>query len=346
MKMLLTADLHLTDNPKDEYRWSLFPWLVKQVKKHQVGMIGLLGDLTDVKDRHSEPLVNRVVDNLELLGKACPVIFDPGNHDGIQAGRPFFRFANHIYNVTCLTGPMDLDQMLFLPNTRDAQTDWADINFNSFRYIFCHQTFDGCVVENGMKMLGLPPAIFGKTKARIYSGDIHVPQVVSNKPRIEYVGAPYRIRFGDEYEPRVLMIGETPKGEHQQQDLYFPTAMKFLIELDGADPIRQLEKKLHRLQAEEGDQAKVRVQLKRDELPEWFAIRSDIVSLMAKRGIDLTGPELRSLAAPQPGQDAPGRKVARQGRQSPAKAVAAYGKRLGLSQAQIEAGRGLLSSPK
>src|SRR5882724_7118261 len=97
MKWLLTSDLHLSDKPRDAYRFGLFPWLAKQQKAHNVDAIFILGDLTENKDRHSAKLVNQTIESLLTLRP--PVYILRGNHDGIDPGSPFFKFVNSIEGI-------------------------------------------------------------------------------------------------------------------------------------------------------------------------------------------------------------------------------------------------------
>lgn len=347
MEALITADCHLTDNPRDEYRWDLFPWLRKKAKALKVKRVIILGDLTDAKDRHSEVLTNRIADEVASLAEAVEeVIFNPGNHDGIREGHPFFRFVRYIPNVFCIEKPTTLNDeaSLFLPNTRDYKTAWQGIDFSTYRYIFCHQTFDGCKTENGTKLAGIPPSVFGETEARIYSGDIHVPQILTKNPHLEYVGAPYRIRFGDRFVPRILHIGETKNGGHQQQDLDLPTLMKFLIEVAGDDPQKLFLKELKRLDVREGDQVKLRVFLPRTDCPEWPTLRADLIEIARAKSIDLFGPEMHMIRA---AQEAPGSAERIEGKKaralSPQAMLARYGAQEKLSPELIAAGASFLT---
>ena len=43
---ILIADLHLTDNPLEEYRWKVFDWLEDLKEEYDIDDIFLLGDIT------------------------------------------------------------------------------------------------------------------------------------------------------------------------------------------------------------------------------------------------------------------------------------------------------------
>lgn len=294
MSIIASADLHLTDKPSDEYRWGLFPFLIKQVRKTGAKFVVLAGDITDAKDKHSAILTNRMVDNLAMLGKEAMVIILRGNHDYIDEGNPFFGFARHLKNVSFIVKPtlMILTgyEVLLLPNTRDYEKDWKGLDFAAPKFIFAHQTFDGCLTENGTRLPGIPPSVFAGTKAKVFSGDIHVPQKIGKN--IEYIGAPYRIRFGDSFEPRVLFIGDDGKTE----DLKLSVQSKVLVDLSSPSSAKEVVKLLNRAldKAEvfNGDQVKVRVSMKRSAFADWPAIRAAIVVAAVDNGIELVGPEL------------------------------------------------------
>lgn len=361
MSVLVTTDLHFTDSPKDAHRWELLPWLAKQAKKYNAEAVFLLGDLTDAKDKHSAALTNRMVRGLQDLaaslqqGTSPDVVAIRGNHDYIDENEPFFGFMDEGAqgSIRFLTKPTQIrfrsvGECLFLPNTRDYQKEWNSIMPERWsgpyvpKYIFTHQTYDGCLTETGFKMEGIPPSVWDGFKGKVYSGDIHKPQVVTRKPWIEYVGAPYRCRFGDDYEPRVLLI----KDDGTTKDLHFPTKNKALVNLNAGDALAAYAHRLH-MEGEpelfEGDQVKVRVELSRAQYGEWPKLRAQIVKDAADLGLELTGPELVALPD-QPAKAAPApQKGGLQPQTGPQGAVLAYAAQKGASKGLREAGLAMLA---
>jgi len=333
MSALVTADLHLTSSPKDSHRWGIFPWLVKQANKFHVSEILLLGDITDAKDHHPSVVTNKIVDGFVHLSKEASVYFNPGNHDGIDENNIYFTFVERLEGVIFIRKPeaftLSIGPSLILPNTRDYESAWADLDFSKFKLIFTHQTYDGCKSESGFTLSGIPPSVFGRTKAKVYSGDIHKPQRVGKN--IEYVGSPYHVRFGDDFEPRVLLIQD----DGTTKDLHFPTKNKLTIDLDYPIVGKSIFDKLY-----EGDQVKVRVKMRRSEYAEWPSVRAEIVLAAEQCGVELTGPEL--LAAPERQKS----RSESQGKQpsgfAPAEALAAYAESKGVSGALLEAVKELL----
>lgn len=343
MPILVTADIHLTDLPRDEHRWGLFQFLAEQADKYKASAIIICGDLTDQKDRHPAKLVNDMVLGFEVLamnGRQCIVL--RGNHDYIEEDEPFFGFVSSLEDVKFVAayeenhnGIIPGKVIGLLPNTRDP-AKIAKPNFSQCDYIFCHQTFQGSVAENGFILPGgIDPAVFGKTKARIYSGDIHVPQIVSRKPCIEYIGAPYRVRFGDSFQPRVLLIQD----DGTTKDLHFPTKGKHLLEINERDAIpHNAQRAMATARViKAGDQVKVRVKMKRAAYPEWPAVRAAILSMAGELQWELTGPELiAAQEKPAKGQLAP--KSGSPSGFSPDQALGAYAEKKRLSGPLLAAG--------
>lgn len=286
MSFLITSDLHFTDAPKDDYRWELFPWLKKQVAKHRPKYVLLLGDLTDHKDKHSAQLVNRLVRELSELSELVKVIILKGNHDFVSETTPFFGFVGLLKDrVRFIIEPwhhrLDGKPCLFLPSTRNYKEAWKDIDFTPYDYIFTHQTFDGALAENGIDLRGIPPSIFKGLKAQVISGDIHVPQRIGRN--ITYVGSPYRVHFGDDFQPRVLLL---EGGEFT--DLHVGGVSREL--LVGRN-ISDINAKSFPART----QVKVRIRLKRSEYPEWPELKRKVQALVAERGWELCGLELQAM---------------------------------------------------
>lgn len=285
MSTLVVSDTHFTDNPRDSYRWDLFAWLKERVKELNINEVIHCGDACDSKDRHPASLVNRFCNELVELSNICKVYLLIGNHDYIDPVTPFFLFTQHL-NVEYIKDPTDyvlsIGKCLFLPSTKDWKIEWKNLEFNHYDYIFTHQTFDGCKIENGTTLTGgVPPFIFKDFKGKVYSGDIHVPQKLGRN--IEYIGAPYRVHFGDIFTPRVLFIDDNGS----TKDLRFNCINKHSISICNMVDLQIVSK-----QIESKDQIKVKVLLKRSELPSWKQLKDDIKSYCSEREWDLCGIEL------------------------------------------------------
>jgi len=273
--LLITADLHLNANPRDEYRHEFQKELRAMVRKYKPAGVALLGDLTDFKDEHPAVLVNRIVDHLYRLAQLAPVVVLRGNHD--MAGEPaFFAFAGRsegIWWVGAPTMPGELEnaptallealgKALFLPHSHDPRREWADLP-KWARWIFAHQTFAGARNERGTVLDGAPPSLIPKG-ARVVSGDVHVPQ----DGLVTYVGAPYTIDFGDDYAPRVLLLQND-----KLTSLPCTGPQKRLIIFKHGNTIHN---------AKPGDIVKIQVQLDRGDYARWGEIKDKAASWAQK----------------------------------------------------------------
>ncbi len=274
MKTLVFADPHWNDNIRDSYRHDFVKVLHTIVKERKPDLIVCLGDLCDQKDRHSAWLVNKVVKHIHGLSQLCPIIILMGNHDYLMPDSPFYGFLGRLDNVTWAGVATDSQNLtsdrlsrdfraLFLPHTRDWKRDW--INLSNYDWVFAHQTFNGASVGFGRKLEGIPLDAV-PSDAHVISGDIHVPQEFGP---VTYVGAPYTINFGDDYEPRMLLLDGKCK-----ISIPCPGQQKRLVELDSANHFKLDDKTIGNLG--EGDILKVRVHLLPKDKDKWNEIKDKV----------------------------------------------------------------------
>lgn len=274
MPVIITSDLHFSDNPRDDYRHVFVDFLVDQLKRKKASRLLILGDLTEEKDRHSAWLVNTVADHMVRLSDECPVIILRGNHDALDPSTPFYEFLDYIEDIEWINTPTvvdvdDLGKCLFLPHTSNYKKDWKDLDFKSPDLIFAHNTFSGTRSESGMELEGVPPSVFPRG-SRVYSGDIHSPQKVGC---VQYVGAPYTIDFGDAYEGRILCL--FPKsGGYQERTIPYHGPQKKLVEVTTSDDGEIDFSKIPSMY--EGEILKVRVTLRPDEYDRWSEVRDSV----------------------------------------------------------------------
>ncbi len=278
---LLVSDLHLTDAPETEYRWGLFPWVNEVCKAEGVRTLLILGDLTDAKDNHSAELTNRIVEVMKKIPRSISVIILTGNHDWLKAGQEFFRFLNVLPNVRFITRPTEDEDVngptaFYLPYSKDPIKDWAPFDFSHYEYLFMHQTVSGARSSNGQEMEGeaLPPLNAGK----VYSGDIHVPQVIRD---VEYVGSPYHVHFGDDFIPRAVLLDRNGKAS----DLHYETIRRITLKVSSL-------RELRRAKFRAGDQVKLRIELTEAEKHEWSRIRREALAILKEAEVVISGIEL------------------------------------------------------
>ncbi len=273
--------MHLASGESASYRFDLFPWLNKVIKDEKVKSVLILGDLTDAKDGHSAELVNKIVTAVDSL--ACDdVKILSGNHDWLRQGHEFFKFLNRLPHVQFITEPME-DQdtqgplTMYLPYSKNPAKDWAGFDFSHYQYLFMHQTIKGAIASNGQAMEGedLPSLA---DAGKVYSGDIHVPQVIGP---IEYVGSPYAVHFGDKFKPRVLLL----ERDGNPVDLHFETISRQTIKVASC-------KELARLKFRAGDQVKLRMELDESEKHDWAKLRKAAGEILKDAGVQVHGIEL------------------------------------------------------
>jgi hypothetical protein len=126
-------------------------------------------------------------------------------------------------------------------------------------------------MANGNKLNGIPLTIFDNDAA-IISGDVHEPQAFDC---LTYVGSPYLCDFGDDYEPRVLLLDQ-----HNEiaKSILLRGPQKRLIECAAGKGL------LNGWKADKGDIIKVRVQMQTKHVQKWSEIRDGISEWSAKHG--------------------------------------------------------------
>ena len=330
--MLVTADLHFTDNPRDSYRFDFLPWFEEQARKKRVSHVVIAGDITEEKDRHSAWLVNKITGQLKSLSEQCRVVILPGNHDYKTRENPFFEFLKHIPSITWISEPSDnpdigaaadgMPRCLFLPHTANYERDWAKINFKGYYWIFAHNTFTGARGDNGRQLTGIPLSIFPKD-AQVIAGDIHVPQTIGC---LTYVGAPYRVDFGDDYEPRILHL---QGGEFDS--IPVPGQQKRLVEINSIADLKRRAKDIAK-----GDILKVRVNLNGDERDQWPEMQEQVKEWGREHGF--------VVHTVQPKMEAAGKSKAvdRSEARSDAELLEAYAESRGVDERTLNTGRWLM----
>lgn len=293
MPYLLVGDLHLTDRPRDAYRFEIFDWIKEQQRKHTPKATFLMGDLTDQKDRHSAALVNRIVYELkELVNNSNPVSFSrkvfviKGNHDYIDPAMPFFGFLD-----TLVTNPeIVMDGVAILPHCRDEAVFVAACK--AFRVkkpqmLLIHNTMQGAIAETGAPLSGFNTIPIKQLNLRLgcFAGDVHKPQTAGP---VVYVGAPFHVRFGDDFEPRCLLVHDDGK----TTDLYFEAPRKYQLTARDASEIVKYG-------LAKDDQVKIIVELTREEVPEWKTHKQGVLDMCAKLGLVVFGVDLKVNEASQ-----------------------------------------------
>lgn len=281
MTTLLIADLHLSDNPRDLYRFKTLVEVRKIMRNRKVARIIVVGDITEAKDHHGAWLTNAVVREFDLFAELADVYVMPGNHDYAKAGSPFFRFVERIPGIAWVNNPgfLTLDGLgkcLFLPHTRNHERDWAPFRGTTCNYVFAHQTFANAQGDFGHLLDGIPEAALPCPSAAVYAGDVHRPQTVG---RVTYIGAPHLVDYGDDYAPRVILL---PEGRGRVESIPLTGSQKRQVEIGwpGTPTIA----------ANPGDMIRVKVKLSKSaDYADWPEIRIKVRDFCEGLGYTVDG---------------------------------------------------------
>lgn len=265
---LIISDLHLSDNPLEEYRWKVFNRLYTF---KDIETVYILGDLTEKKDNHGAKLVNRLVNHILPLRDRCKrMVILRGNHDGIDPEWPFFGFL-HAMNIEYYYRPYILNDEMFIPYSKTFQEDITSFNIEEMlkvKRIFIHQTVRGAKV-NDISLEGFNPDIFRDFTGLMFAGDIHIPQTIG---KINYVGSPYPVYFGDDFVGGCILL-DGDKWERAE----YQTISRVMLDLD-------LTKENYELPfVEEGDQFKIRMLVKRSDSDQFDLWKKNVRKVIEDR---------------------------------------------------------------
>lgn len=326
-RLLITADLHLSVNARDEYRFKFLQRLKKTCKKLEPDHLVIVGDLTEEKDKHPAILVNRIVDELRELAEIVPIVISQGNHDYKEEGQAFFEFVKHIPRISWVLQPQMMNwtpKTLILPHTNNYAKDWKWFMRNGWDcdLILAHQTFDGA--EGGFsKLEGIPVDTMQDTMT--ICGDIHVPQELTRK--LIYVGAPYHVDFGDHYQSRMIWIDSNAKNWTSLDTSAWPQKRQIGLFIED-------DYDLHKVHFNKGDTVQIRVAV--DDMGSWQSIRANIQREAEARGMSVWS------IVPKLTQRRQRRQHSVKDQGSDREILESYGKRVGLNDARIKMGAKLL----
>lgn len=291
MSILIFTDLHFTNRPRDAYRFGLFDFIIEKIEQHKPSLALILGDLTDEKDNHASRLVNRIVAGLTRIANLVPVVILKGNHDYYaDPASPFFGFLNEMENIKFVLDPETYTtksgKNLFLIPHLHNEEDWDNLKADKRPdYAFIHQTVTGAISESGRRLDGFSLAPLKRLKCPVYGGDVHKPHTIGP---VEYVGPPYHVKFGDDFNARCLLLDEKTG---KTKNLRFKCPRKWSITVGDPDELFELD------YLREGDQTKITVDLTREELIEWSSIKERTARAAAELKLDVYGIELRTEKA-------------------------------------------------
>src|SRR3972149_1174921 len=151
MLRLVISDLHLTDDPKDAYRWDIEQWIYEKIEELPITHIYILGDLTDKKDSHSSILVNRLTKFIKNLAKEAEIYILKGNHDYIDENNPFFGFLDYLDKVNYIKTITETETELFIPHSKSYDM-LKTLNPNNYQVIFMHCDILGAQTSSNYRL--------------------------------------------------------------------------------------------------------------------------------------------------------------------------------------------------
>lgn len=299
MATVVTADIHLSANPRDAYR---IRWCEKSLpailERERADRLLILGDVTSEKDYHGAWLTNKVVSIVRTMAEICPVYILEGNHDWLlNPANPFFEFLGRYKRVRWIKDIKYLslvglgDRCLFIPHQRKLEA-WQSMPQlkEEWDWVFTHATFKGAKNEQDMELDGPSPGLM--LGHRVVSGDVHVPQ--KDGP-ITYVGPPFRINFGDTYQPRILLLDQYGMNQRLCEG-----PRKVLLEVSDWG---MLEGAWDDGLCRKGDMVKIRYEVAPQDFDKWPSVRRRIEEWAQGHRIELDSalpiPLMEEEAAPR-----------------------------------------------
>lgn len=277
---LLCADLHLDDNPANDYRWNIFNQIEVTCAETGCREVWVLGDLSDRRDRHSSILVNRLVEvltKLNTLGIHWHIY--PGNHDMPLEGPAYWTFLGNVSGVTFYDKPTLVGKALVLPHAPNPDEAWADLpKYNApLDAILLHQCITGAKVS-GREMKGSSIPDFFQDAKHVWAGDIHDPQKVGC---VHYVGSPHPVAFGDRYKCRMILVRDNWSFA---REVILDPPKKEVITIRSFSDLQGVKLKA-------GDKVRIRVELDASKADEWPELERRIGKWAERKGAELASTE-------------------------------------------------------
>ena len=196
----MISDTHFTNKAQDVHRFGIFKECFDICKKQGIRTVFHLGDLTDAKDGHSSKLVNALVDGTSLFTKNDIDFFIlKGNHDYVDPQTPFFEFLKH----TGVTYVKDKVKLNLFGKTAELAGHTTAPDFSEHTDLrFIHQPVKGATIGKN-RVLDSALGVKDINSTKIFAGDVHSPQ---KQGKLEYVGSPYHVSFGETHRGRGLIF--------------------------------------------------------------------------------------------------------------------------------------------
>lgn len=292
---LVISDLHLTTKPLDEYKWSVFEWILNILEHEQIDTITILGDLTEKKDNHPALLVNKLCSYLEVLlcAGVKTIRILKGNHDFLDAETPFFEFLNVSPNIQFIPYPIRLGTDFFYPYSLEYDIEKYSSEINKCNVLYMHtqlagtKLFNGKVLEEGMTSNDFKSL---KHLKRVLSGHIHYntqDTLIGKDIPFHYVGSPYPVYFGDASKygsGLVIRHDGSVKSEY-----FLSSPARYNESFLNIGEFRQWAA----MATQKNDQMKISFELEKWDYDKWPDIKKEVKAICKKQQLELVSLTLK-----------------------------------------------------
>jgi hypothetical protein len=185
----------------------------------------------------------------------------------------------------------------------------------------------GSKVPNGHTLdKGISFDLFEDFEGDIYSGDIHMPQMVKG---VTFIGSPYPVYFGDDFQGRVILLKNG-----KEKDLYYPCLKKYSLKINHPEELIDVG-------FLPGDHVKIAIELHPSESHLWPEYRKTVKDMCKNYEVQVFGLEM-SLQKVNNKRARRSRSSGAKKIESPEKVIKRFAEKEGLSGRYLKAAEGLM----
>jgi hypothetical protein len=177
---------------------------------------------------------------------------------------------------------------------------------------------------------GLPGIPKFPKHVKVYSGDIHLPQLVLWGAPVTYVGAPHRVRYGDDHVCRMLALDS--ETYEIAEELVLDSPLKAVIDISSLEQFKGLG-------LAPGDMVRVRFTIPPNRIEQWAVDEADLREMASQAGITLAS--IEPIVEQHGEEDQPIEGFDK----DPRSVLEAFAREEGLDQGLLNAGLALLAAP-
>jgi len=203
MKIVLTADIHLkiwkdtetVDNvPKRLCEIvDAIETMCEYAVSNDIDSVGILGDINDLKDIIHTRAYVYFIDRIIMPYSGLHFYMLHGNHDASSnaTNRSSVDIFRGYHNVTSITRPTIVDNMLFVPHSNSILEEIEKNYEQHTKYLMSHFGLNEASLSSGISLRTNIGVKHLSKFARVFLGHYHKPQEVGN---VIYIGSPIQLR--------------------------------------------------------------------------------------------------------------------------------------------------------